>query len=150
MNSQLTFNHFRYVCWAGLVFVPLTVPYMEKLGGDENWEDEAPKRLTKYVFDEKRKFPDQQIVVLARVLVDEVNFGYEEESTALTSVNDIPIRNLAHLLKIIDESKTGFIKFVLDSDTVMVFDVEEANSRSAHILKTHKIPTRTNLGLQKP
>jgi hypothetical protein len=103
------------------------------------------------------KFKDQQLVVLSCVLVDEINYGYEdEEGRILKKVNGQDIINLNHLLQILQDAQTGVeceilvngagvITFGFDEDIVLVFDAEEVAKKNPQLLKSHKIPAMTNI-----
>jgi S1-C subfamily serine protease len=132
-----------YICWAGLVFVPLSLLFMEA-----NWDDgDAPPALT-LASQSPRKYVDQQYVVLTRILADDVNYGYEDECEKIvTKHNGVEIKNLKHLFLLISETKSGFVKIELSDNSILVFDAEEANKRTESILTKHKIPGVTNLVL---
>jgi len=130
-----------YICWAGLVFVPLSLLFMEA-----NWDEgDAPPALT-LASQSPRKYIDQQYVVLTRILADDINYGYEDECEKIvTKHNGVEIKNLKHLFLLISETKTVFVKIELSDNSILVFDAEEANNRTESILKKHKIPAVTNL-----
>uniref|UniRef100_A0A6B2L2R0 Protease Do-like PDZ domain-containing protein n=1 Tax=Arcella intermedia TaxID=1963864 RepID=A0A6B2L2R0_9EUKA len=133
-----------YVCWAGLVFVPLSIPFMDSYGG-EYWA-RAPLSLQSTCESSRRKWKDQQIIVLARILVDEVNWGYEDtQGSVVTKLNQIEIINLKHLYDIIQESKDTFLKFELGMDGVVCINREAGMKATEKILKVHKINSMTNL-----
>jgi len=133
-----------YVCWAGLVFVPVSLPFLTECYG-EDMED-APSSLSAEVTRAKRSFPDQQLIVLASVLVDEINYGYEDESGRLLQrVNGTQIINLKHLLDILAGLQTGVVTMEFDEQVVLVFDAEEVNKKNFKIMLTHKIPSNTNI-----
>eukprot|EP01126_Amoeba_proteus_P052823 TRINITY_DN6413_c0_g1_i3.p1 TRINITY_DN6413_c0_g1~~TRINITY_DN6413_c0_g1_i3.p1 ORF type:complete len:158 (-),score=47.29 TRINITY_DN6413_c0_g1_i3:46-519(-) len=133
-----------YMCWGGLVFVPLSIPFLEEIYGSD-WED-APDSILGEIYSVKRKFPDQQIVVVANILADEVNHGYDDEGgRVVKKVNGTDVVNLKHLLMLIQSITSGTITFECDEDVVLVFDVEEVNAKNEKILKTHKIQSFTNM-----
>lgn len=130
-----------YVCWAGLVFVPLSLLFMEA-----NWDDCGTPSELYLASKSPRKYVDQQYVVLTRILADDVNYGYEDETEKIvTKHNGVEIKNLKHLYQLISETKTGLVRIELSDHSILVFDAEEANKKTENILKKHKIPAMTNL-----
>ncbi|XP_022765524.1 protease Do-like 10, mitochondrial [Durio zibethinus] len=64
-----------YYIFAGLVFVPLTQPYLHEHG--EDWYNTSPRRLCERALRELPKKAGEQLVILSQVLMDDVNAGYE-------------------------------------------------------------------------
>lgn len=56
-----------YYIFAGLVFVPLTQPYLHEYG--EDWYNTSPRRLCESAMREPPKRPGQQLVILSQVLI---------------------------------------------------------------------------------
>jgi len=82
----------EYLILGGLVFQPLTYPYLQRWGSD--WERRAPFRLTYYTPDEATK-DKPAIVVLSQVLPDPYNIGYQEQRyQVLEKVNGRKVSNL--------------------------------------------------------
>jgi hypothetical protein len=69
-------------CWLpaaalpGLVFVPLSQPYLHEYGDD--WMSNSPRRLVDKALNSLMAKPGQQIIVLSQVLVDDINTGYQQ------------------------------------------------------------------------
>lgn len=61
---------------AGLVFVPLSQPYLHEYGDD--WMSNSPRRLVDKALNSLMQKPGQQILVLSQVLVDDINTGYQQ------------------------------------------------------------------------
>lgn len=66
-----------YFIVAGLVFTPVTVPYLRSEYGKE-YDFDAPVKLLDKMMHAMAERPDQQVIVLSQVLASEVNIGYEE------------------------------------------------------------------------
>lgn len=64
------------VCPAGLVFVPLSQPYLHEYGDD--WITSSPRRLVDKALNGLMDKPGQQIIVMSQVLVDDINTGYQQ------------------------------------------------------------------------
>lgn len=61
---------------AGLVFVPLSQPYLHEYGDD--WITSSPRRLVDKALNGLMDRPGQQIIVMSQVLVDDINTGYQQ------------------------------------------------------------------------
>ncbi|KAE8709969.1 Protease Do-like 10 [Hibiscus syriacus] len=64
-----------YYIFAGLVFVPLTQPYLHEYG--EDWYNTSPRRLCERAIRELPKKAGEQLVISSQVLMDDINAGYE-------------------------------------------------------------------------
>ncbi|GAX81161.1 hypothetical protein CEUSTIGMA_g8594.t1 [Chlamydomonas eustigma] len=88
----------------GLVFVPLSQPYLHEYGDD--WVNSSPRRLYDKAMHLLMQRPQQQIVVLTQVLSDDVNSGYQQfQNLQVLRVNGVDVLNLAHLGQLIWGSK---------------------------------------------
>ena len=96
----------EYFILGGLVFQPLTYPYLQRWGSE--WERRAPFRLTYYTPDEATK--DQpSIVVLSQVLPDPYNIGYQEQRyQVLQKVNGRKVSTLTELREALKTPKDKF------------------------------------------
>jgi hypothetical protein len=61
---------------AGLVFVPLSQPYLHEYGDD--WITSSPRRLVDKALNGLMDKPGQQIIVMSQVLVDDINTSYQQ------------------------------------------------------------------------
>jgi len=95
-----------YLIVGGLVFQPLTVPYLQRWGND--WERRAPFRFTYYTGDEATR--DQAgIVILSQVLPDAFNLGYQEQrGFAVDKVNGQRVTSLIELRAALQQPKDKF------------------------------------------
>lgn len=85
----------EYLILGGLVFQPLTYPYLQRWGSE--WERRAPFRLTYYTPDEATK-EQPSIVILSQVLPDPYNIGYQDQRyLVLQKVNGRRVTNLTEL-----------------------------------------------------
>jgi hypothetical protein len=85
----------EYLIVGGLVFQPLTYPYLQRWGAE--WERRAPFRLTYYTPEEATK-EQPSIVILSQVLPDPFNIGYQDQRyQVLQKVNGRRVSNLAEL-----------------------------------------------------
>ncbi|KAF8058398.1 DEGP10 [Scenedesmus sp. PABB004] len=85
-----------YFIYAGLVFVPLSQPYLHEYGDD--WMSNSPRRLVDKALNSLMARPGQQIIVL----VDDINTGYQQfQNLQVLRVNGTDVLNLAHLKQLI-------------------------------------------------
>lgn len=135
-----------YVLYAGLIFVPLSLPFLDSYG-DGHWQD-APEELSVLVGNVRREFEEQQLVVLCRVMVDEINFSYEEfEGTIVKHVNGEKVRNLKHLYELLysKAAKEDTTEIVVGNNSLICIDAKQATSANKRIMRTHKVPKETNI-----
>lgn len=129
-----------YFIFAGLVFTPLTQPYLHEYG--EEWYNSSPRRLCDRALHAMPEKFGEQIVVLSQVLVDDINAGYERlAELQVKKVNGIDILNLRHLRELVDNCKERSIRFDLEDGRVVVLNYQSAKEASLRILDRHRIPT---------
>jgi hypothetical protein len=138
----------RYVCFGGLVFVPVTRNYLETWG--PQWTLDIPFYL-RYLFrnsmqlnkDKERK----EYVALSEIMPDELNaYAGAFKSQVIKSINDTPIWALDDVRRNFEKQTDGFyvIKFI-EVDQPLIIDVKSAKARQAEILKKYDIPAQTML-----
>ncbi|KGN61234.1 protease Do-like 10, mitochondrial [Cucumis sativus] len=128
-----------YYIFAGLVFIPLTQPYLHEYG--EDWYNTSPRRLCERALRELPKKPGEQFVILSQVLMDDINAGYERlAELQVKKVNGVEVDNLKHLCQLVDKSEDS-VRFDLDDDRVIVLNFEMAKIATSRILKRHRIPS---------
>ena len=138
----------RYVCFAGLTFIPATRNYLETWG--RNWLTDMPYYL-RYLFNNSMQLnTDRQrkeYVVLAEIMPDEVNsYAGAFKSQPLESINGMPIRSLDDLYKAFEQPVDDFyiIKF-MGVNRPLVLDKKLAQTRNQIILKKYHIPAEAKL-----
>jgi hypothetical protein len=136
----------RYVCFAGLTFVPATRNFLETWGRD--WQTKIPHYL-RYLFlhsmqlniDRQRK----EYIVLAEIMPDEVNsYAGDFRSQPVESINGIAIWGLDDVYKAFKPARGGLgdfytIKF-LGNNQVLSIDAKKARLRHQLILDKYHIP----------
>ncbi|KAI3748445.1 hypothetical protein L6452_11513 [Arctium lappa] len=135
-----------YFVFAGLVFVPLTQPYLHEYG--EDWYNTSPRRLCERALRELPKKPGEEIVILSQVLMDDINVGYERlADLQVKKVNGIEINNLKHMCQLVEECKEERLRLDLDDERVIVLSYDRARTATSHILKRHRIPSAMSIDL---
>ncbi|KAL8210561.1 hypothetical protein R6Q57_004998 [Mikania cordata] len=128
-----------YYVFAGLVFVPLSQPYLHEYGDD--WYNTSPRRLCERALRELPQKPGQELVILSQVLMDDINVGYERlADLQVKKVNGIEINNLKHMCQLVEDCKEDNLRFDLDDERVIVLNYNRARTATSHILKRHRIP----------
>jgi S1-C subfamily serine protease len=138
----------RYVCFAGLAFVPLTRNYLETWGRD--WRTNIPDYL-RYLFrDSMQLNTDRQrkeYIVLAEIMPDEVNsYAADFRSRPVESINGIAIWSLEDVYKAFHQDVDDFysIKFMSDNRTLPI-DAKKARLRQQLILNKYHVPAEIRL-----
>ena len=138
----------RYVCFAGLTFVPITRNYLESWG--RKWRTDIPHYL-RYLFmnsiqlntDRERK----EYVVLAEIMPDEVNsYAADFRSQPVESINETRIWSLDDVYKAFSQEVDDFysIKF-MGNNRLLPIDAKKARLRHQLILNKYNIPAETRL-----
>ncbi|KAJ9540212.1 hypothetical protein OSB04_026718 [Centaurea solstitialis] len=135
-----------YFVFAGLVFVPLSQPYLHEYG--EDWYNTSPRRLCERALRELPKKPGEEIVILSQVLMDDINVGYERlADLQVKKVNGVEINNLKHMCQLVEECKEERLRLDLDDERVIVLSYDKARTATSHILKRHRIPSAMSIDL---
>ncbi|KAH0471045.1 hypothetical protein IEQ34_000768 [Dendrobium chrysotoxum] len=129
-----------YYIFAGLVFIPLTQPYLHEYGDD--WYNTSPRRLCERALRELPKKAGEQLVILSQVLMDDINTGYERLSDLqVKKVNGIQVDNLKHLCSLVEGCHEENLRFDLDDERVIVLNYRNSKLATSRILKRHRIPS---------
>jgi len=130
----------EYVMMGGLLFQPLTEPFLQSWGSD--WSRKAPFRLS-YATQEKPTPDRPSIVVLSSVLPDPVNLGYQDARYMMVDkLNGQPIRRLNDLIEAKTKSTNGFhvLEFHAgDSVSRLVLDASDTEAATSRVLKRYGI-----------
>lgn len=128
-----------YFIFAGLVFVPLTQPYLHEYG--EDWYNSSPRRLCERALRELPRKAGEQFVILSQVLMDDINAGYERlAELQVKKVNGVEVENLKHLCKLVEKCGEEKLRIDLDDERVIALDYHLAKIATCQILKRHRIP----------
>ncbi|KNA11238.1 hypothetical protein SOVF_137050 [Spinacia oleracea] len=135
-----------YYIFAGLLFIPLSQPYLHEYG--EEWYNASPRRLCERALREQPKKAGEQLVIIAQVLMDDINAGYERLSELqVRKVNGVEIDNLRHLYQLVEDCKEKNLRIDLDDDRVIVLNYDKAKLATSRILKRHRIPSAASSDL---
>ncbi|XP_057962317.1 protease Do-like 10, mitochondrial [Malania oleifera] len=135
-----------YFIFAGLVFVPLTQPYLHEYGDD--WYNTSPRRLCERALRELPRKSGEQLVILSQVLMDEINAGYERlAELQVKKVNEVEIDNLKHLCRLVENCSEESLRFDLDDERVIVLNTCLAKEATPRILTRHRISSAMSVDL---
>jgi len=128
-----------YFVHSGLVFHPITQPYLFQEWGKE-WRQKAPIKYVDRALYRTKDFEDQEIVILAQILVDDINVGYTRYAGQVcTKVNGTEIRNMKQLVEIVESNTDSILRFDLEDERVIILDAKEAATKCKKILEAHNI-----------
>ncbi|KYK65222.1 trypsin domain protein [Toxoplasma gondii TgCatPRC2] len=94
----------QYLIVGGLVFVPLSEPFLKSEYG-EDFESRAPVRLLDKWQHGFQSFPGEQFVLLSHVLAHDVTVGYEHlHNVQVQQFNGASVKTLKHLAELVENS----------------------------------------------
>ncbi|MGB5156537.1 S1C family serine protease [Desulfobacterium sp. N47] len=129
-----------YYIRGGLVFETLTLNYLMEYGNEKDWHINAPKELINFYINGEPTREQREIVVLVKVLADEINVGYHDFVDAVIySVNGVKISGIADLVDGFEKNKGEYDIIEDIHGSSMVLDREKANENGDNILKKYNI-----------
>jgi S1-C subfamily serine protease len=135
-----------YVLYGGLLFVPLTRDYLKTWG--EEWRERAPRRLMTLYRHGLRTPERHEVVMLQKVLADDVNRGYHDvESVVIERAQGTRVASLAHLVRILESTAEPYVRFVTDDGEEIVLDRHVAVRRQQAILRRYGVPRDASDGI---
>jgi len=130
----------EYLLMGGLLFQPLTVPYLQSWGAD--WNRKAPFRLA-YATREQASGEKPSYVVLSTVLPDPSNLGYQDARFLIVDkLNGKDVHTLADLVAAQSAAANGFHLLEFhegDSLRRIVLDAQETDAATARVLQRYGI-----------
>ncbi|KPJ92009.1 MAG: hypothetical protein AMJ55_10450 [Gammaproteobacteria bacterium SG8_15] len=74
------------------------------------------------------------------MLPDAVNLGYKNmEGSVIHAVNDTPVKDLRHLMQLIENAVGKYLKIETDFGNVIMLDLPKARARNEQILQKYQI-----------
>ena len=126
----------EYYVIGGLVFTRLTYSYLLEWG-----KNDPPAPLLRRVGKENAT-SDEHVVILAQVLGDEVNVGYQHlDSLVLQSINGKKVHNLQEAVETVENCRDRYITFMFEDHTPVTLDLEDLRAATPRILERYRIPT---------
>lgn len=132
----------EYLADGGLILRELTGDYLYAGGSD--WTIQTNPRLVYYYFNpwQFSNKEGEHIVILSRVLPDQINIGYHEyRDEVVTAVNGRTVRRLADVFKAVDQD--GGLKRValMGNGVDLVLDEKEMPAANKRIAANYRIPS---------
>jgi hypothetical protein len=125
---------------SGLVFIELSLSYLTTTFGSSH-ASQAP--ALSYLFERHRyrESPsEQKIVILSRVLPDDVNLGYEDAGgSVLVSANGTAVGSVAELKSLLEKAQ-GIARLELRDGRVLYVDASARQEINARIKKKYSLP----------
>lgn len=127
-----------WFAFGGLVFTRLDAEYL-RIWGD-NWWEKAPKELLHLYHQGERTEERREVVVIAQILADESNVGYEIfHNDVVLECNGQRVRDLEHLVQLVDAAK-GTVALRTGSGGTALFDCAKAREARARIDAKYRVP----------
>lgn len=133
-----------YFVYGGFVFQPLSRGY---LAAHHNSQYTMVQYIPEYTMQGyKKTIPDRiksdrdQVIVIGRVLPDLVNHGYKTmENTVVYSINGKVVKDLKHLIQLIEKSKGPYLTIVTDFGNRITLNVKKVRKRNRVILDNYQV-----------
>ena len=125
-----------YYIVGGLVFQPLTMNYLEA------WDKMAdvPPHLVNYYYHGRQSENRQQVIVLTKVLGDELTVGYDDfKDRVITRVNGKEISTMADLMKAIEGNEGRYHVLMDEWGNQIVLERDKIDRAQKKILEKYKI-----------
>jgi len=127
-----------YYIYGGLVFAPLTKNYLKAWG--RQWFFSAPSKLMNYYINGVRSKEKREIVLLIKVLADEINLGYHDlDNLVIVRVNGHDISDMKSLVRAFRKNKKNYHVITDDINRKIVIDRKRTEKFSSRILKRYRI-----------
>ena len=132
-----------YFVYGGFVFTTISFDYLLQ----------AKPEIHDDLFEDKA-FTDEEAVAIASCFADVGIEGYIGCGKSLVrDVNGVKVRNLRHLVELVDSCKNGFVSFGLDCDTKwdtkVIVDAKEMREATSRVMKRNQIPADRSEDLRK-
>jgi S1-C subfamily serine protease len=125
--------------YGGMVFQRLTAEYLRIWG--EQWWDKAPKELLHLYQTGDRTETRQEVIVLAQVLADDVNVGYEHlYHDTIVELNGRMPRDMVDFVRRIDAAR-GEIRLQTSSGATVLLDSKAARAAQKRIQAQYHVPS---------
>ena len=136
-----------YYILGGLVFEPLTLNYLKTW---KEWYLNAPSNLLNYYYYGEPTDDRREIVVLVKVLADELNTGYHDwENRVVFYVNGKKISSMKDLVGAFEQHEGKYYTIVDERGYEIVLDKNKVDENSKRILEMYKIDSNRSKHLER-
>ncbi len=139
-NEQYDTSPVYYIL-GGLVFQPLTLNFLKMWGRD--WYSDAPRSLVDYYFYGEPTEDRKEVILLARVLADEVNMGYHNRRyEVISEVNGKKIKDMKDLVNVLENSKDTYYVIINERGYKIVLERTKVEESTPGILQKYDIDSK--------
>ena len=125
----------EYFIIGGLVFTRLSYSYLLEWG-----KNDPPPELLRKIGEEKAS-PGDNTVVLAQVLGDEVNVGYQDIGPVeLVAINGRNVHSLKEAVEIVESCRNEYITFMFAEELPVTLNLGKLRAATPRILQRYRIP----------
>lgn len=127
-----------YFITGGLIFAPLTKNYLLEWGSQ--WFFSAPTKLLNFYQEGVRTEDRKQLIILTKVLADEINLGYNDlDNIIIEKVNGKKISDMRDLIDSFE--KNSGLYHIIEDDTgkKIILRKDKVDKFSSRILQTYHI-----------
>jgi len=144
MNQKDYDSDPTYFVFAGLVFQPLSNGYLTAYHNAQyfmlSYIPEYTLEGYRKLIPERIKSDRGQVIVLSRVLPDAINQGYKNmEHSVVYSVNGTVVKDMPHLIQLIEAVNTPYLEIITDFGNVITLDLKKARKRHDTILEKYQV-----------
>jgi len=134
----------RYYIFGGLVFVPLTINYLQAWG--KGWDTKAPMALLSLLQNQEDLDPElDELVVLSHILPNYENANYEAANKIVEKVNGKKVISLKGMVDSITKSKKRYINILFTSGNRIILDKENALKADCDTLEQYGVNEKQRL-----
>lgn len=137
----------EYYVFGGLTFVALSMEFVDEVRSMQNGAlgSEIPARLTR-----ERGAADQEVIYLAEVLTGDVNLGYGGlDYAVLETVGREPVRNLAHLARLVEDCEGPFVTFGFGQGRRVTLALEDARRETPELVARYGLTSDRSAGVAR-
>jgi hypothetical protein len=136
-----------YFITGGLIFAPLTKNYLLEWGSQ--WFFSAPTKLLNYYQNGVRTADRQELILLTKVLADEINLGYHDtDNVIIEKVNGVKISSMKHLVELFEKNTGLYHTIEDDTGKKIILRKDKVDKYSSRILQTYRIDSDRSADLK--
>ncbi|CAJ1363078.1 unnamed protein product [Effrenium voratum] len=129
----------QYFVIGGLVFVPLSEPFLSDDFGNNFYKD-APISMTWHWAEGLRESNEDEVIVLSQVLASPLTVGFTDfYNVLLLKFNGKKPKNLEHLIHMVKSCKEEHLSFEIERSNLIILPRKEVLKQTPKILKENMI-----------
>jgi len=129
----------RYTLLGGLVFEPLSLNLLKIWGS--SWYTDAPDHLLGYYFRGEPTEERTEVLVLVRVLADEINVGYQDHLyEVLSTVNGQTVKDLDGFGQAVEDNPGPYHVLTTETGSKIVLGRAAEEESRSRILRNYRLP----------